>query len=279
MPSVLVPNVHLIPAHIKLSTIIMSFDHNTASDNELVAFCRTSSHLSLPEYPHVIQLSDTAVVKFGIGVYEEEATNQRIAFHLLNPHIVRIPEVYRFIYHQTENGVREGYLVTEYIHGTNPRPECYPELAAKLLPILMQFETIQNSVPGPLGGGPARGMFWEDDYPQFTSTKTLEDWINQRLSGDGTTVSFERTPLRLCHMDLAPRNILDLPDGSICLLDWAGAGFYPHVFEIAMLHLQPLYKKENKFIEPLLQRDICKRERTQLALVMKAWGNSQRFHM
>jgi hypothetical protein len=257
----------------------MSFDHNSASDDELIVFCKTSGRMISHESPHVIQLSDTAIAKFGIGVHEEEANNQRRAFDLLNPHVVRIPRVYRFVHRQNEYGVTEGYLVMEYIYGSIPSPEHYSNLAARLLPILRQFETIQNSIPGSLGGGPSRGMFWEDDYPCFTSIKALEDWINQRLFGDEPKASFERTPLVLCHMDLVPRNMLDLPDGSICLLDWASAGFYPHAFEIAMLQLKPLRENEDKLIEPLLQHGVSKQERTQLTLVMKAWGNSQKFHM
>jgi len=167
----------------------------------------------------------------------------------------------------------------EYIQGDIPSPEHYPILATRLLPILEQFETIQNCIPGPLGGGPSRGMFWEDDYPCFPSTTALEDWINQRIFGEKPKVSFRRTPLVLCHMDLTPRNMIELSDGSLCILDWASAGFYPHVFEVAMLQLKPYCNNEDKFIEPLLRYGILKQEPTQLAQVIKAWGNSQRFHI
>ncbi|TID16837.1 hypothetical protein E2P81_ATG09396 [Venturia nashicola] len=254
-------------------------DHNTASDDELIAFCKTPGHALSHELPYIVQLSDTAIVKFGVGVYEEEANNQRRAFDLLNPHTVRVPRVYRFFQLEIEYGMTEGYLVMEYIDGDIPSPERYPTLAARLLPILEQFETIQHSIPGPLGGGISYGMFWEDDYPCFTSTKTLEDWINQRIFGKVQKLSFENTTLVLCHMDLAPRNIMELSDGSICILDWASAGFYPHVFEVAMLQIKPFGENEDKFIEPLLQHVMSKQEPTQLAQVTEAWGNSQRFHM
>lgn len=39
----------------------------------------------------------------------------------------------------------------------------------------------------------------------------------------------------MCHLDIAPRNLLYLADGSVCLLDWATAGFYPRFFEVCVL--------------------------------------------
>ncbi|TVY88234.1 hypothetical protein LAWI1_G007368, partial [Lachnellula willkommii] len=38
---------------------------------------------------------------------------------------------------------------------------------------------------------------------------------------------FAAAKLVMCHGDLAPRNILQLDDGRLALLDWANAGFYP----------------------------------------------------
>lgn len=106
------------------------------------------------------------------------------------------------------------------------------------------------------------------------------NWVRcDGIFGKEPKVSFGYIPLVLCHMDLTPRNIMELSDGSICILDWASARFYPHVFEVAMLQLNPFCKNEDKLIEPLLQHGISIQEPTQLAQVINAWGNCQRFHM
>ncbi|QDS77976.1 hypothetical protein FKW77_001941 [Venturia effusa] len=230
----------------------MAYDLNydTASIEQLVDFCRTSTHRALPGSPHVIRLSQTTVVKFGTEVRKEEADNQSVAFRLLNPHIVRVPRVLGFHTRQTQYGTQEGYLIMEYIDGQVPNSDSYIELTAALIPILQQFETIQSLTPGALSGGPARGIFWDDDFPQFSSRVDFDAWINRRLTNE-EALALENTPLSICHMDLAPRNILKLPDSSICLLDWANAGFYPQVFEAAMLQLQPAVEEERTFYEGL----------------------------
>ena len=47
-----------------------------------------------------------------MGVTESEANNQKEAYLLLNPSIVRVPRVYRFF-----SKGQHGYIVMEYIEG------------------------------------------------------------------------------------------------------------------------------------------------------------------
>lgn len=61
------------------------------------------------------------------------------------------------------------------------------------------------------------------------------------------TVNLQHEDLVLCHMDLAPRNILILEDGDIGIVDWSTLSYYPSVFEFASLS----YMKQ---IAPLNQR-------------------------
>lgn len=250
-------------------------DYNTASIEELVDFCRASAHRALPGSSHVIRLSQTTVAKFGTGVRQAEADNQEVAFRLLNPHIVRIPQVFRFLKHQIGPDTEEGYLIMEYIDGQAPKPDSYIDLTTRLLPILKQFRTIQSDIPGALGGGPAYGIFWENDFPKFSSRDEFDAWINKRLLNQRNSILGQS--LSICHMDLAPRNILELPDRSICLLDWANAGFYPPVFEEVILRLQPAYNQEITFYESLAKSIF--EDEAQLGCVLMVWNNEQRLYL
>ena len=74
------------------------------SDEDLVAL--SSSAKVLYEFygsgRKVVKVSDSMVMKFGLGVREEEADIQRLARELADPTIVRIPLVYRFFTRETE---------------------------------------------------------------------------------------------------------------------------------------------------------------------------------
>lgn len=84
-------------------------DVDTATVDALVAFCSRASCETLGERSgivyggRIVKVSEQAVIKFGIGVTESEANNQRGAYQLLDPSIVRVPRVYRF-FSQGRNG-------------------------------------------------------------------------------------------------------------------------------------------------------------------------------
>lgn len=65
----------------------------------------------------------------------------------------------------------------------------------------------------------------------------MERWLNYRLPDTDCRLCLGIYSLVLCHLDLAPRNIIKLEDGSLCLLDWASAGFYPRFFEACLLRI------------------------------------------
>ena len=52
--------------------------------------------------------------------------------------------------------------------------------------------------------------------------------------------------LVFCHLDIAPRNLLRQEDGSLCLIDWASAGYYPRLFEFGM---QWIGRRNDKVID------------------------------
>jgi len=65
--------------------------------------------------------------------------------------------------------------------------------------------------------------------------------FHRRLKHDGLSLSFQECDLKLvlCHLDIAPRNILwlDEDDGALCIVDWASAGYYPRIFEWCSLDI------------------------------------------
>ena len=97
-------------------------DVHTATVDALVAFCSSGSCEILDKGSdpacggRIVKASEQAVIKFGIGVTESEANNQRGAYQLLDPSIVRVPRVYRF-FSQGQNG----YIIMEYIKGQTLR--------------------------------------------------------------------------------------------------------------------------------------------------------------
>lgn len=70
------------------------------TESELIALCQTAEQPEVlgGEYygNKVIKISDTLVVKFGIGVTREEADNQSKAYSIVDHRTVHIPRVYRF---------------------------------------------------------------------------------------------------------------------------------------------------------------------------------------
>lgn len=185
----------------------------------------------------MIKLSEELVVKFGHGVSAEEADNQRTAFELLDNSIVRVPRVVDF-FTRTEGGFTKGYLIMEYIHGDISNSITSKQID-QIVRILSHFSNVQCQRPGPLlQPGVSRGLLWEENgKPTFETVEEMERWLNFRIKGVRPKLVLKEYPLVLCHLDLALRNIVWLEDGSVCILDWAAAGFYPRFFEICLLKI------------------------------------------
>ncbi|KAH6710813.1 hypothetical protein BKA61DRAFT_658652 [Leptodontidium sp. MPI-SDFR-AT-0119] len=209
------------------------------SNSDIVQRCQQPDREIIGGLLHgnlVIKLSDDLVVKFGLGVSVEEVENQRTAFELLDSSIVRVTRVVHF-FTQTDGGYT-GYLVMEYINGDISDSVTSKQID-QLEKILSHFSTIQCQRPGPLlRPGVSRGILWEENgKPTFETVEEMEQWLNFRIKGVGPKLVLGKYPLVLCHLDLALRNIIWLKDNSVCLLDWATAGFYPRFFEICILRI------------------------------------------
>lgn len=236
-----------------IHTMMRPVDWTTVEDDKIVRLCSASNPereiLSQIEGGgSVVKISEDACVKIGYGVQEDEANNQRRASALIDHNIVRVPRVHRFF---SAGGL--GYLVMEFIGGTHPEDVLGKTCVDLVIKAISHFADIRSDRPGSLGGGPSRGLVWSD-YMDFspTSIGDIEQYFNyyKKLQ---TKVDLAEYPLVLCHMDIACRNLLMQEDGSLCLLDWASAGFYPKFFEVAAMRINAQSSRDG-FTTTLLER-------------------------
>ena len=255
----------------------LELHHETATNDNIAALCSDSNHVLLGGTPYgnkVVKLSDIAVVKFGVGVKEDEANNQKRAYELVDHSIVRVPFVYRFF---SKEGL--GYIVMEHMQGRVLKPVEDPSLMDRITYVLTHLAKIHHSIPGALGGGKSRGSFWsEGEEPSLHTVKDLEKWFNRRLLKQHHKLVFSGSELVLCHLDIAPRNFLLLQDDSLCLLDWASTGFYPRIFEVCALRIT--HGREGSFPGDVLKlEDLTDEEESHIKLMLEAYYNSMRFHL
>jgi thiamine kinase-like enzyme len=105
----------------------------------------------------------------------------------------------------------------------------------------------------------------------------MESWLNFRLPDVESKLILQKYPLVLCHLDLAPRNIIWLADGSVCFIDWASAGFYPRFFEVCLLKIME-YSHGNyevALIERMMK--LSEDEETQMILLQRSFYNNIKY--
>jgi serine/threonine protein kinase len=254
--------------------------HEHSPEDQIIAYCANpppESVLAGAEGSNkVVRLSQNAVVKFGIGVTADEANNQREAYKVVDQAVVRIPQVYRFF----SDNRNLGYLVMEYMDGTVRQPLEEPFYIKRVANVLAHLASLHGNVPGCLSGGPCQGLLFPDaERLVFGSVQEMERWFNSRLLPHQPKLSFHGCDLVLCHLDIAPRNILWGPGDSVCLLDWASAGYYPRFFEFCSQKV--IWGKEGNFNQLVLDSmDILTdNESTQAKLVLRAWKNFQTYYL
>lgn len=254
-------------------------DIRTATIDALVAVCSSASCTTLGGAPNgsgrrVVKISEQAAIKFGIGVTESEANNQRGAYQLLDPSIVRVPQVYRFF---TKG--QYGYIVMEYIKGQILTPLEDQRLIRRVARVLEHLAELSCRVPGPLRSGVPRGLLWpENEDLSFVNILDVERYFNSRLAKSSPRLDFAQCSVVLCHLDVAPRNILWQEDGTICLLDWECAGFYPRILEVCAQRI--IFGMDGEFNRILLEYmpGLTEDEEVQAKLIMQAYSNEQRYH-
>jgi Ser/Thr protein kinase RdoA (MazF antagonist) len=124
-------------------------------------------------------------------------------------------------------------------------------------------------------------MFWENEHVELKSTQRLEKYLNRRMVGDQKGLCIKVGKLVLNHNDIAPRNIIWMPDGSICLIDWAHAGYYPQVVEIVVLGFNTQAGKDLKFTTKLRDKlgPLTAQEEEEVNMLEVAWFNGHRYRM
>lgn len=220
----------------------------------------------------VIKWSDNIVVKWGCGVFEQEYFNQLKAYQLLDPSIIRVPKVLDFFQDHAERG----YLVMELMSGEKKsRIEDRQDLEA-LLRVLQHFTTVRSTTPGPLAGpGPSYALlFGESDHPTINSITELKQWLHRRLLDEKASLAFSPSNICLCHLDLFPRNILWQTGEPPCVLDWLSAGFWPRIFE----RCSHVIVDDNS-VPAVTGMPLSSTDCEQVALVVKAWQNTQRYNL
>lgn len=255
----------------------MALQYDKATNEEIVQYClRSNSDRDvISEFEgglSVVKISENAVVKCGFGVTQLEAQNQQQAYKLIDRAIIRIPQVYRFF----TSGLA-GYIVMEYIKGqplsSVSDPTSYLQAVAQ---VLKHFEQVRAGKPGPFHGGLAHGQLWLDELIAPATVSDIEEYYNQRQLKCLPKLRLTKYPLVFCHLDIAPRNIMLLEDGSLCLIDWASAGFYPRLFERCSLRLN-IRGKDDWNAQLLELLDILDEdERSQAQLLEQAYYLGQK---
>ncbi|TKA33995.1 hypothetical protein B0A54_14872 [Friedmanniomyces endolithicus] len=250
------------------------YDFQTAADCEVIE----SYEGALPlrdSSPTARRVASTVVIKrVTVGIKEEYA-NLFFAWSLLDGTRMRVPKPLRLVQSPVESGPPLGYLVMGYLDGRS-LDSCHGGACVRATADAVRFlhthylmlpET--HVAPGPLGGGCAEDFPWGQDgaAKTFVDTDDLEQYANVRLSryasdrsrrgfpssADAShrqrdwNIKLQRQTLTLCHMDLSPRNILYMSDGTVGILDWSSLALYPVIFELASLshclHVGPLHER------------------------------------
>lgn len=212
----------------------------------------------------VIRFHDMAV-KFGPDITRVEAENQRTAYRLINPAIVRVPKVYDFF-----DSEGQGYIVMEFVDGKS-RVHFDSSAREKIEAAFQHFSTLGGESFGNLCGfGPLCMYPFPDTGASLGSLDELDRWCNCRLLQG--SVSFHGRSTVLCHRDFAPRNLLWCGN-DLFVLDWALAGFYPPSFEVCAQK----NGRDMVAIDMLLSIHKAPSLSAEADLLTRIWSNSIRY--
>ncbi|KAK5677674.1 hypothetical protein LTS10_009557 [Elasticomyces elasticus] len=210
-------------------------------DDAILRFCQDPQRKYLGQTDDcganlVVRYLEDAVVKFG-ALDEREVANQRLARRILDPKVVRVPEVY----HYFKRG-RTGYLVMEYIKGTPCKTLAQPEEIERIAVVVEHVNShhANGNKLGPVNGGETQGVLWQSEEIEIEDMDDLEKYFNDRLVRDVAherPVCFRKSSIVFVHCNIAQQKIIWCDDGTVALLDWAQAGWYPRFFELAALEL------------------------------------------
>ncbi|KAJ9654252.1 hypothetical protein H2198_006652 [Neophaeococcomyces mojaviensis] len=253
-----------------------SSDLGSLTDDDIVEICHAGGASTLTSDVcgrKVVVLNDNIVVKFGLGVTVQEAAAQRLAFETVDRSIVRVPKVFRFFDRLDMDYWSTGYLVMEYVKGSNLAEVAWEEetMLPRVAAAIKHINATTNSFPGPVSGGKAQGSLWSEigSDTAFHNIEELEAYMNRRLSVMKESISLTNERLCLCHLDPTPRNFMIDVDGHLFLVDWATAGFYPRYFQLWSIEFTQ-HVLGDHFTSKLL--DYLAATKLELVMVERLWS-------
>lgn len=204
----------------------------------------------------IVRVDDTAVVKYGAGVRMAEAEAMYLIQQRTTINLPQLEAAY------TLDGVT--YIVMSHckgLHLEHSWDSASPEQQARIIAQLRSYVQQMQALTGPFIGGvdysPCRDGIFEgfaedgsQSYGPFATEEDFNEGIVEALTrahptpkdaksssavGDHimkeTVRALKGHDIVFCHADLHPGNMLVQKDGTLVILDWGCAGFWPSYWE------------------------------------------------
>ncbi|KAK4148516.1 kinase-like domain-containing protein [Chaetomidium leptoderma] len=218
----------------------------------------SKKRLSAPHETDVFRVGEHYAVKYGRRVNLQEGENMLFVRQSTS---IPIPNVYALF---TDEATKWSFIVMEYIPGRNLEytwDKLSPAEKTAIVSQLRQHMDELRSVPSPghyggIWGQPIQDFLFQRDPGAPPSAeaeisgphKTEEQWVNgmMRCLQVGTESIGEREMVfgrRHCHAvfkghkavfthaNLVRRNVILRGDGTVVIIDWENAGWYPSFWE------------------------------------------------
>ncbi|KAI8623547.1 kinase-like domain-containing protein [Xylariaceae sp. FL1651] len=192
----------------------------------------------------IIPIGQHFVVKLGTGIRTLEGENMLFVRNHSN---VRVPTVYAIYKHGDVTVIIMEQIQGKPLSSVNPVED--QSISEKLRKQVNELRKIPPpGYYGSLGRRPYNSVLFGSRLGPFVHLNDFHDsflhvWDQGLVVGDpsGDARSSVQRRFRelaerhgkpvFTHGDLAPRNILYLPDGSLCIIDWETAAWYPLYWE------------------------------------------------
>ncbi|KAK3350221.1 kinase-like domain-containing protein [Lasiosphaeria hispida] len=211
----------------------------------------------------VVHFNQYYVVKYGTRVRLQEGENMLFVRQATN---IRVPTVYALFYDEKTS---YNFIIQEYIPGRNllPHWETLDESGKEaIVAQLRQYFDQLRSLPSPgyfggvwgqrtldlyLGSGMDASKTSDEHKPLPCATE--KEWVDNMIAAGKAVDAFNKYPNLVgffghafhtifqghrpvfSHTDLHPTNVLICDDGTVALIDWGRAGWYPSFWEYCCL--------------------------------------------
>lgn len=241
----------MVTAHCGSSPLLNRWNTCSSLRDEIIQAARTGPVIYRQGGVTVARVGQHAVLKYGRGVNLWEALNVQYVRERTDVLVPAVIDAWE-IPSDADDEAGIGYILMEYIEGrlvsdiwSTLDAHAQRDIHFQLKTYIQQLRSIEMNSPGPIGGAVSRGALFTDyGAGPFRSRDDIEAWFNERLlvcqqfgraSLTHPSFSGHFDNLVMCHMDIAPRNLILDGQGKVWLLDWAHAGGYPAYFEKASM--------------------------------------------